>query len=309
MRVIFAGTPDFSVPALQALIDSKHDVIAVYSQPDRPAGRGRKLTASAVKTKALEYDIPVYQPENFKSLESQEILADLHADVMIVVAYGLILPESILNTPKYGCLNIHASILPRWRGAAPIQRAIEAGDPESGVTIMQMDKGLDTGDMLAVLATEISPEDTAQTLHDRLSNLGSTALLKTLEEIEQAKLIPIKQGEEFVTYAHKLSKAEAEINWSEDAQTIVKKIQAFNPWPVAFTNFKGKALRIWKAEVVQRQPAEKLPGGVLNLDKAGLEISTGKGVVRLTSVQPSGKKAMSAYDFAQARDLVGKSFE
>lgn len=163
--------------------------------------------------------------------------------------------------------------------------------------------------MLAVLATEISPEDTAQTLHDRLSNLGSTALLKTLEEIEQAKLIPIKQGEEFVTYAHKLSKAEAEINWSEDAQTIVKKIQAFNPWPVAFTNFKGKALRIWKAEVVQRQPAEKLPGGVLNLDKAGLEISTGKGVVRLTSVQPSGKKAMSAYDFAQARDLVGKSFE
>jgi len=309
MRVIFAGTPDFSVPALQALIDSKHDVVAVYSQPDRPAGRGRKLTASTVKTKALEYDIPVYQPENFKSLESQETLADLNADVMIVVAYGLILPESILNTPKYGCLNIHASILPRWRGAAPIQRAIKAGDPESGVTIMQMDKGLDTGDMLAVLATEISPQDTAQTLHDRLSNLGSTALLKTLEEIEQAKLIPIKQDEEFVTYAHKLSKAEAEINWSEDAETIVRKIQAFNPWPVAFTNFKGKALRIWEAEIVQNKSAEKLPGGVLNLDKSGLEISTGKGVVRLTSVQPSGKKAMSAYDFAQARDLVGKTFE
>lgn len=316
MRIVFAGTPEFSVPALQALIDSEHDVIGVYSQPDRPAGRGRKLTASAVKQKALEHNLPVYQPINFKNPIEQQILAELNADVMIVVAYGLILPEVILNTPKYGCLNIHASILPRWRGAAPIQRAIEAGDPESGVTIMQMDIGLDTGDMLAMLTTEITPQDTAQTLHNRLSKLGSTALLQTLKEIEIDKLIPIKQDQDLVTYAHKLSKAEAEIDWLQDAQTIVRKIQAFNPWPVAYTNLKGKPLRIWQAELVNNKNddfngvfPQKVPRGVLKVDKSGIEISTGKGIIRLTSVQPSGKKAMSAYDFAQARDLVGKAFE
>ena len=189
---------------------------------------------------------------------------------MIVVAYGLILPEIILNTPKHGCLNIHASILPRWRGAAPIQRAIEAGDPETGVTIMQMDKGLDTGDMLAMLTTEITLQDTAQTLHDRLSNLGSKALLQTLAEITTSKLIPIKQDEELVTYAHKLSKAEAEINWDEDAQTIIKKIQAFNPWPVAFTNFQGKPLRIWQAEVIGNTPTEG-GGGEKTENRVGKE--------------------------------------
>lgn len=316
MRIVFAGTPEFSVPALQALIDSEHDVIGVYSQPDRPAGRGRKLTASAVKQKALEHNLPVYQPINFKNPIEQQILAELNADVMIVVAYGLILPEVILNTPKYGCLNIHASILPRWRGAAPIQRAIEAGDPESGVTIMQMDIGLDTGDMLAMLTTEITAQDTAQTLHNRLSKLGSTALLQTLKEIESDKLIPIKQDQDLVTYAHKLSKAEAEIDWLQDAQTIVRKIQAFNPWPVAYTNLKGKPLRIWQAELVNNKNddfnevfPQKVPRGVLKVDKSGIEISTGKGIIRLTSVQPSGKKDMSAYDFAQARDLVGKAFE
>ena len=304
MKVIFAGTPDFSVPALQALINSEHQVIAVYSQPDRPAGRGRKLTTSAVKQKALENNIPVYQPANFKDKADQQTLADLNADIMIVVAYGLILPEIILNTPKHGCLNIHASILPRWRGAAPIQRAIEAGDPETGVTIMQMDKGLDTGDMLAMLTTEITLQDTAQTLHDRLSNLGSKALLQTLAEITTSKLIPIKQDEELVTYAHKLSKAEAEINWDEDAQTIIKKIQAFNPWPVAFTNFQGKPLRIWQAEFLRNSPAEG-GGGVKTVNKVGIEVFTAKGTILLTSVQPTGKKAMSAYDFAQSRDLVG----
>jgi methionyl-tRNA formyltransferase len=305
MRIIFAGTPDFSVVPLQALIDSEHEVIAVYSQPDRPAGRGRKLTASAVKQKALEYNIPVFQPLNFKEQADQQQLAQLNADVMVVVAYGLILPEIILNTPKYGCLNIHASILPRWRGAAPIQRAIEAGDPESGVTIMQMDIGLDTGDMLTVLATEITEQDTAQTLHDRLSELGANALLKTLEEIESNQLIPIKQDEDLVTYAHKFSKAEAEINWDEDAQTIVRKIQAFNPCPVAYTQFQGKPLRIWQAELVAANPSKKSPGGVLAVNKQGIEVATKKGDIRLLYVQPSGKKQMSAYDFAQARDLVG----
>jgi methionyl-tRNA formyltransferase len=313
MKIIFAGTPDFSVPTLQALINSKHEVIAVYSQPERPAGRGRKLTASAVKAKALEHNIPIYQPENLKNHEQQQILAAMNADVMIVVAYGLILPEIVLNTPKYGCLNIHASILPRWRGAAPIQRAIEAGDPESGVSIMQMDIGLDTGDILAILTTEITAKDTAQMLHDRLSNLGSTALLKTLEEIEQSKLVPIKQDEDLVTYAHKLSKTEAQINWQENAETIVKKIQAFNPWPVAFTQFQGQVLRIWQAEIVDltsnKQLSSARGGVILKIDKQGIEIVTGKGIIRLTSIQPTGKKAMPAYDFAQARDLVGKSFE
>lgn len=305
MKIIFAGTPEFSVAPLQALIGSEHEVIAVYSQPDRPAGRGRKLTASAVKQKALENNIPVFQPLNFKELADQQQFDDLKADVMIVVAYGLILPKVILNIPKYGCLNIHASILPRWRGAAPIQRAIEAGDPESGVTIMQMDIGLDTGEMLAILTTEITEQDSAQTLHDRLSELGSTALLKTLEEIEQNTFCPIKQDEDLVTYAHKLTKAEAEINWWQDAQILVRKIQAFNPWPVAYTQFQGKPLRIWQAELVEENASKNSPGGVLAVNKEGIEVATKKGVIRLLSVQLSGKKQMSAYDFAQARDLVG----
>ena len=311
LKIIFAGTPDFSVPALEALIQSEHQVIAVYSQPDRPAGRGRKLTASPVKQKALAESIAVFQPDNLKDTTVQQQLAALNADIMIVVAYGLILPEIVLNTPKYGCLNIHASLLPRWRGAAPIQRAIEQGDPETGVTIMQMDKGLDTGDMLAVLATEIQPEDTSQTLHDRLSKLGSIALLQTLNEVQTGALQPIKQDNKDVIYAEKLSKAEAQLDWSQDAQILVRKIQAFNPWPVAFTQFKGKPLRIWQAKLLSNDlnnPAKTLksPGVVLNIDKNGFEVATGNGIIQLTLVQPSGKKAMSAYDFAQARQLTGE---
>lgn len=313
LKIIFAGTPDFSVPALEALIQSEHQVIAVYSQPDRPAGRGRKLTASPVKQKALAENIAVFQPDNLKDATVQQQLADLNADIMIVVAYGLILPEIVLNTPKYGCLNIHASLLPRWRGAAPIQRAIEQGDPETGVTIMQMDKGLDTGDILAVLATEIQPEDTSQTLHDRLSKLGSVALLQTLNEVQAGTLRPIKQDEEHVIYAEKLSKAEAQLDWTQDAATLVRKVQAFNPWPVAFTKFKGKTLRIWQAEIfsngLEKMEAfqfEESPGVVVAIHKNGFEVATGNGSVLLTMVQPMGKKAMPAYDFAQARQLTGE---
>ncbi|MDG6774485.1 methionyl-tRNA formyltransferase [Thiomicrorhabdus sp. ZW0627] len=312
LKVIFAGTPDFSVAPLQALIDSQHEVIAVYTQPDRPAGRGRKLTASPVKNLALEHDIPVFQPETLRDEEAQQTLADLNADIMIVVAYGLILPKTVLETPKYGCLNIHASLLPRWRGAAPIQRAIEAGDAETGVTIMQMDVGLDTGDMLYKVYTPIDENDTAQTLHDRLSTLGAEALMQTLEQVQNQSLNPEKQDETLVTYAQKLSKAEAEIDWNQPAEIIVRKIQAFNPWPVAFTTFQEQPLRILGARMAddseKHSDREKQPGLVLAVEKSGVLIETGTASIWLTQVQPAGKKAMSAYDFAQARQLLGHSF-
>lgn len=308
LKIIFAGTPDFSVAPLQALIDSEHDVIAVYTQPDRPAGRGRKLTASPVKNVALEYNIPVFQPESLRNEAAQKELAELQADIMIVVAYGLILPKVVLESPKFGCLNIHASLLPRWRGAAPIQRAIESGDAESGVTIMQMDVGLDTGDMLYKVTTPISETDCAQTLHDRLSTLGSDALMATLANLESLQAKAEKQDESLVTYAEKLSKAEAQIDWKLPAGEIVRKVQAFNPWPVAFCDFDGKPLRIWQATIANDLQISGKPGEVLQLEKSGLYVATGDGVVCLTQIQPAGKKAMSAYDFAQARQLIGTQF-
>ncbi|MDG4813235.1 methionyl-tRNA formyltransferase [Hydrogenovibrio sp. 3SP14C1] len=306
LKIIFAGTPDFSVAPLKILVDSEHEVIAVYTQPDRPAGRGRKLTASPVKQTALEHDIPVFQPESLKTPEAQAELEALQADVMIVVAYGLILPKAVLDMPKYGCLNIHASLLPRWRGAAPIQRAIQMGDAETGVTIMQMDVGLDTGDMLTILKTPIMPEDTAQTLHDRLSSLGCDALMTTLSDLRVGNLSPVKQDERQVTYAEKLNKAEAEIDWQASAQTLARQVQAFNPWPVAFTQYQGQPLRIWQAEVGDAS-TQKSPGLVISVSKAGMEVATGKGSLLITQVQPSGKKAMPAYDFAQARQLTGQT--
>ncbi len=318
LRIIFAGTPEFSVSPLQALLDSEHEIIGVYTQPDRPAGRGRKLTASPVKTLALEHNLPVFQPENFKAEEACQQLANLKADVMVVVAYGLILPKSVLETPTFGCLNIHASLLPRWRGAAPIQRAIEAGDAESGVTIMQMDIGLDTGDMLHKVATKITAEDNSQALHDRLSRLGSEALMETLKSMQNQALHPEKQDESLVTYAHKLSKAEAEIDWSQSAESIVRKIQAFNPWPVAFTNFQDKPLRIGQAKQLLNDEfaahtqyvdpellAQNSPGLVLSSNKTGVVIMTGTQPILLQQIQPSGKKMMSAYDFALSRPILG----
>lgn len=309
LKVIFAGTPDFSVAPLQALIDSEHQVIAVYTQPDRPAGRGRKLTASPVKQLALEHDIPVFQPQSLRNEVVQAQLKALEADIMIVVAYGLILPKAVLEIPRYGCLNIHASLLPRWRGAAPIQRAIEAGDSESGVTIMQMDVGLDTGDMLHKVATPIHPDDTAQSLHDRLSRLGSQALMETLAQLQSHQFSPEKQDENRVTYAEKLSKAEAAVDWSEPAETLVRKIQAFNPWPVAFTTYQGKPLRLLEACLADSEVLSGQPGEVVAVDKKGILVATGSQPIRIHTLQPAGKKAMNAYDFAQARQLQGERFE
>jgi methionyl-tRNA formyltransferase len=314
LKIIFAGTPDFSVAPLEALIDAGHEIVAVYTQPDRPAGRGRKLTASPVKEAALAHDIPVEQPLNFKDPEAVETLKSYQAEVMVVVAYGLLLPLEVLQAPKKGCLNIHASLLPRWRGAAPIQRAIEAGDAETGVTIMQMDVGLDTGDMLLKRTTPILSTDTAQTLHDRLSQLGSEAIVETLAQLDT--LTPEPQDDSQATYAKKLQKAEAEIDWQQPAALIMRKIQAFNPWPVAFTHLDGKPLRIWQAELandnekVETLPESPvLPGTIIDVNKAGVEVQTGEGILRLLQVQPSGKKAMSAYDFAQARQLTGQRFD
>lgn len=318
LRIIFAGTPEFSVAPLQALLDSEHEIIAVYTQPDRPAGRGRKLTASPVKQLAEKYDIAVYQPQSLKDEEAQQALKTLDADIMIVVAYGLILPQVVLDMPKLGCLNIHASLLPRWRGAAPIQRAIESGDKETGVTIMQMNAGLDTGDMLSKITTEITVEDSAQSLHDRLSIIGCEALLNTLQEIEQQTVKAEVQDETLVTYAEKMHKEEALIDWQQPALKIVRKIQAFNPWPVAFTNFEDKSLRVWQArlltaeEQVEFEPKinakTNLPGLVIALSKSGLIIHAGDQPICVQQLQPAGKKAMAAYDFAQARKLEGYQF-
>ena len=303
-RIIFAGTPEFSVAPLQALLDSEHQVVGVYTQPDRPAGRGRKLTPSPVKQLALTHHLPVFQPETLKTPEAQAELAALNADIMVVVAYGLILPQAVLDAPKLGCLNIHASLLPRWRGAAPIQRAIETGDQQTGITIMQMDAGLDTGAMLYKVITDIQPNDTAQTLHDRLAPMGAQALLDTLTNLNQ--LNPEAQSEHQACYAAKLSKAEAEIDWTLTAQQIVRRIHAFNPWPMAFTHFDGQPLRILQAQALDG-PKHDQPGEMILLEKLGVDVMAGEGLLRITQLQPAGKKPMSAYDFCQARNVIGKT--
>ncbi len=296
LRIVFAGTPDFAARHLQALIDSEHQVVAVYSQPDRPAGRGKKLKASEVKQLALAHDIPVLQPESLKSDEEQQTLAQLNADIMVVVAYGLLLPKAILETPRLGCLNVHGSILPRWRGAAPIQRAIWAGDKESGVTIMQMDVGLDTGDMLTIARCPIANDETSASLYDKLAELGPQALLETLAELENIQAEPQDDGQ--ANYAKKLSKEEAEIDWHMDAAQIERNIRAFNPWPVCYTEMAGNQVKIWQAEVVSLTGQ---PGTVLDADKTGITVATGEGALRITQLQPQGKKPMSAQDFLNGR--------
>jgi methionyl-tRNA formyltransferase len=308
VRIIFAGTPEFSVAPLVALKEAGFDLCAVYTQPDRPAGRGRKLTPPPVKAKALEFGIPVYQPLNFKSEEAIETLKSHQADVMVVVAYGLILPKVILDAPKYGCLNIHASLLPRWRGAAPLQRAIESGDSHSGVTIMQMDIGLDTGDMLYTLDTAITPQDTTQSLHDRLSAQGSEAIVTVLKNLSHFQAQAQKQDESQVTYAHKISKEEGEINWAQPASLLLRKIHAFNPWPICYTQRQGESLRIWQGEVLDEQTTGQA-GQILAQTKEGLDIQTGQGRLRITQIQPPGKKAMPVADFLNGlngHSLVGE---
>ena len=303
LKIIYAGTPDFAVPALQALIDSPHDVVAVYTQPDRPAGRGRKVQFGPVKQVATDAGIRVEQPLSLRDSDAQETLASFNVDVMVVAAYGLILPQIVLDMPKYGCLNIHGSLLPRWRGAAPIHRAIQAGDIETGVTIMQMAAGLDTGDMLLKVVCPISLQDTGQTIHDRLASDGADALLQVLDLIQENKLVPEVQDESLTTYASKLNKAEAEIDWTQSATQIDQTIRAFNPWPVAFTLYNGKPMRLFLSKV-ESITSQKPVGTVISESSEGVCIVTGDGVLSFSRLQLPGKKAMDVRDFLNGRSLL-----
>lgn len=300
LRIVFAGTPDFAARHLAALLSSEHEVIAVYTQPDRPAGRGKKLTASPVKNIALEHDIPVYQPENFKSDEAKQELADLNADIMVVVAYGLLLPQVVLDTPRLGCINVHGSILPRWRGAAPIQRSIWAGDAETGVTIMQMDIGLDTGDMLSIATLPIEATDTSASMYEKLAGLGPDALVECLADIAAGKAVAEKQDDELANYAKKLSKEEARINWSDDAAHIERCVRAFNPWPMSHFEAAENSIKVWQSRVAE-QTTDKPAGTILQADKTGIYVATGQGVLALEQLQVPGKKAMSVQDILNSR--------
>jgi methionyl-tRNA formyltransferase len=306
LRIIFAGTPEFSVPPLQALLDSEHQVVAVYTQPDRPAGRGRKLTASPVKQLALQHGIPVYQPDRLKGAGEQAELAALNADLMVVVAYGLLLPQAVLDAPRLGCVNIHASLLPRWRGAAPIQRAILAGDERSGITIMQMEAGLDTGPMIHVLDCPIGDEETGGSLHDRLCDLGATALMQALPDIAAGTAGMTVQDDAQATYAHKLSKEEARLDWRKPAIELERQVRAFDPWPVAQTRYGGAALRVWAAKAV---PGSAEPGQVIHADRNGLDVGCGDGLLRITRLQLPGKRAMAVADFLNAHDPLGATLD
>jgi len=298
LNVIFAGTPDFAAKHLSALIDSEHNIIAAYTQPDRPAGRGKKLTASPVKQLAQEHNIPVYQPVSLKDDEAQQTLCALDADIMVVVAYGLLLPKIILDAPRLGCINVHGSILPKWRGAAPIQRAIWAGDTETGVTIMQMDEGLDTGDMLHIATLPITTLDTSATMYDKLAELGPKALVDVLNNIES--LIPQKQDDALATHAKKLSKEEALIKWEDSAEQIERNIRAFNPWPVAWMKVEEQNIKVWAAHV---EPLinDAPPGTIVNSSKEGITVATGKDALTITLLQIPGKKPLPAADVINAR--------
>lgn len=300
LRIVFAGTPDFAARHLSALLAQKLNVVAVYSQPDRPAGRGNKLTASPVKQLAQEHQIPVYQPENFKSDEAKAELAALNADLMVVVAYGLLLPKAVLEMPRLGCINVHGSLLPKWRGAAPIQRSVWAGDAETGVTIMQMDVGLDTGDMLHKVVCPIQTNDTSASLYEKLAMCGPEGLLTTIEQLATGQAQPIAQDNSQATYAHKLSKEEALIDWNHDAAFIERCIRAFNPWPVSYFELDELNIKVWQAEVVS--PTTTQPAGtIVAATKQGLDIATGAGILRILSLQLPGKKALGFADVLNSR--------
>ncbi len=308
MRVVFAGTPDFSAPILQAVLDSAHDVVGVYCQPDRPAGRGRKLKPGPVKALAQAHALPVFQPASLKDPAAQQQLAALEPDLMVVVAYGLLLPQAVLDIPAQGCVNLHASLLPRWRGAAPIQRAILAGDTETGVCLMQMEAGLDSGPVLAEVRTPITADETGGSLHDRLSRLAAELLTAHLDDLAAGRLQPRPQDESRVTYAHKLDKHEAAIDWLQDAARLERQVRAFNPWPVAQAQYQGQALRIWRA-VAREDSTQAAPGSVVAAGKQGIDVSCGRGVLRLLEIQLPGGKRLDAAAFLNARQVEGVVLE
>ncbi|MED7773935.1 methionyl-tRNA formyltransferase [Aeromonas dhakensis] len=300
LKLIFAGTPDFAARHLAALLSSDHEVVAVYTQPDKPAGRGQKLTASPVKELALAHDLPVYQPASLRKEEAQAELAALGADLMVVVAYGLILPKVVLDTPRLGCINVHGSLLPRWRGAAPIQRSIWAGDAETGVTIMQMDVGLDTGAMIRKMSCPIAADETSASLYDKLAELGPQALVDTINAMAAGNIAAEAQDDALANYAEKLSKEEARIDWSMDAAAIERCIRAFNPWPISWFEVADQTVKVWQAEVITQDHGQRA-GTLLKADKQGIDVATGKGVLRLLTLQPPGKKAMSVTDLLNSR--------
>lgn len=319
MRLVFAGTPEFARVALAQLHAAGHDIVLVLSQPDRPAGRGLKLQASAVKQFALDHHLPVAQPRSLRldgkfadeAAAARDALLAANADAMVVAAYGLILPQWVLDVPRLGCFNIHGSLLPRWRGAAPIHRAIEAGDAQTGITIMQMDAGLDTGDMLQVAAVPIEPSDTTATLHDTLANLGARLMVDTLAQAGRSALVPVKQDEAGVTYAHKIDKSEAAVDWRQPAEVIVRRVRAFNPFPAAQATLNGETLKLWSAQVAPGvPPAGAVSGQIMAVALDGIAVAAMNSIVLLTSLQRPGGKRLGAADFVRGFDVqVGQVFE
>jgi methionyl-tRNA formyltransferase len=306
MRIIFAGTPEFAVPALQALLDSEHEVVAVYTQPDRPSGRGRKLQIGPVKQLALSYAIPVFQPDNLKSSSDVLQMQSFSADLMVVVAYGLILSQEVIEIPKLGCINIHGSLLPRWRGAAPINRAIIAGDAETGITIMRVVKKLDAGNMLYKIICTISATDTASDLHDRMMTMGAEGLLTVLDKIMDNTVEDEVQDESLVTYAHKLDKSESQLDWSLTATELARKVRGLNAWPVAQANLDGKVVRVWNAEAISG--SYELPLGTILNNSDHIDVIAGEGLLRLLEIQLPGKKRTLVSAFLNAYDVAGKQF-
>jgi methionyl-tRNA formyltransferase len=312
VKIIFAGTPDFAAAHLQALIDSdQHQVVAVYTQPDRPAGRGKKLTASAVKQLACDHNLTVLQPPSLKDSDAQQQLASFEADIMIVVAYGLILPQVVLDTPRLGCINVHGSLLPKWRGAAPIQRAVEAGDKETGICIMQMDAGLDTGPVISVARCAIEDSDTSGSIYQKLSELGAPTLLVALEKMASGVAVAEQQDDSQSTYARKIDKSEALIDWSMSAQEISRRVRAFNPFPATFSHIGGDRVKIWGASATDKQ-SNNSAGAIIHADAEGILVQTGRGQLLITEIQLAGKSKMPVSELLKSKAelfAAGQSFE
>lgn len=301
LRIIFAGTPAFAVPSLEALIQAGYSIIAVFTQPDRPSGRGQRLTMSPIKILAGQQHIPVYQPERLKDPEAQRHFLELEADLIVVVAYGLLLPEKILRGVRYGAINVHPSLLPRWRGATPIQSAILAGDPMTGVTVMQLTQAMDAGPILYQSASPIAPSETSADLHDRLAQSGAKALLITLNDLGRQDLHPLLQDEKTATYSRKIEKNDAKMIWEKPAAQLAREVRAYHPWPVAFTYYDGQLLRVWAAEPLKDKTSNYAPGVIENIAPNGLDIATGEGVLRLLTVQSPGGRPVSVAEFIRAR--------